>query len=245
MKLSILIPSLNEPHIYRTLDDIEQHKTADTEVLWREDDGRGQRATTNELCRRAQGEYIMKTDAHCSFSKGFDTELLKVADEKTIVAPFLLGLDPERWEIKYRPAVGNYCFDQNLVMQYDKEREDLLVETMCLQGSAWLVSKKTYWDWNLGDETLGSWGGQGVELGIKAWLNGGRCITNKHAYYGHLFREKEEDFPYQRDKAKIKGTTDEILRRFKNQSIAGLIRKFGYPADWTQEAVDALPEVVS
>jgi glycosyltransferase involved in cell wall biosynthesis len=244
--LSIVIPSLREPYLLKTVEDIRAKATGSIEILVGDDEVEklGQRALTNKLVRQAQGKYIMKTDAHCLFSKGFDKDMLKVADDKTIVAPYLLRLDAENWKPIPKPCVSSYVFDTNLVMQYGEESTQLVAETMCLQGSCFLVDRQTYWDWNLGDESLGSWGGQGPELGIKAWHNGGRCITTKECYYAHLFREKEEDFPYQRDKAQIKSTTQEVVHRFKDNRIAGLIKKFNYPADWSPELTDALPSVV-
>lgn len=206
----------------------------------------GQRALTNELARMSEADYLMKVDAHCSFSDGFDAELLKVVDDKSIVAPYLMRLDEATWQPVPRPVTSSYCFDKDLVFQYNTKAEnfDLVNETMCLQGSAWVISRKNYWDWNICDETLGSWGGQATELGIKAFLNGGRCLTNKNCFYAHLFREKEEQFPYQRDKGKIFETLESLRKKYKNKSITGLIQKFGYPADWTKELVDNLPSGV-
>lgn len=241
-KLSILIPSFKEKHLQRTVDGIKSKAEGEIEVLWREDYGIGQRALTNELVEESTGDYIMKTDAHCIFSKGFDVDMLNKMEDNMIMSPRLLVLDEETWTPKPEPKSSSYCFDPDLVMQYNTEAENLdtVNETMCLQGSAWMVSKGNYWKWNLGDETLGSWGGQGVELGIKAYLNGGKCVTNKLAWYAHLFREDETDFPYKRDKKVIKATTDEILKRFKNKSIKGLIERYNFPSGWTEELVDKL-----
>lgn len=244
--ISVLIPALNEPYLAQTVADIEAHAETEIEILVGDDaiEKLGQRALTNKLAREARGEYLMKVDAHCLFSQGFDRALLDVIDERTIVAPYLLRLDAENWRPIPKPCTGSYCFDTNLVFQYDRERPELVVETMCLQGSAWMVATDTYWAWNLGEESLGSWGGQGAELGIKAYLNSGRCVTTKHCYYAHLFREKEDDFPYERDKSVIERTTGELKRRYKNAAIAGLIEKFDYPADWTRDHVDNLRNVI-
>jgi glycosyltransferase involved in cell wall biosynthesis len=240
--ISVVIPSLNEPYLDKTVEDIKRHAESNIEILVGDDavEKLGQRALTNKLIREAKGKYIMKTDAHCLFSQGFDTDLLKIADNKTILAPYLLRLDAENWKPIPKPCTGSYVFDTNLVFQYGEENNEMITETMCLQGSCFMVDRQTYWDWDLGDESLGSWGGQGAELGIKAWYNGGKCVTNKHCYYAHLFRESELDFPYERDKSKIKQTTDEILARYKNKRIAGLIHKFNFPADWTPELVEQL-----
>lgn len=265
-ELSILIPARNEPYLQKTIDDIFEHSEADTEVLvgldgWDGDvyalpkphgerlifDGSyqsiGQRAMTNRLAKASKAKFLMKVDAHCSFSQGFDKVMLEAMDSKTIMAPYLLILDAEKWDIKPKPVSSAYCFDSDFVFQYNREAENLepINETMCLQGSAWMVDRQTYWDWKLCDEKLGSWGSQGVELGIKAFLNGGRCVTNKAAYYGHLFRETDTDFPYERDKPQMRHAHSEMKRLYANQSIAPLIEKFNYPADWTVEKVKALP----
>jgi hypothetical protein len=240
MKLSILIPSRNEPHLARTLLDIKQHMETDLEVLWMEDDGRGQRACTNELARQARCRYVMKTDAHCSFSQGFDRLLLEEMDDKTILAPLLMPLEPMTWSVNGKKQMAQFVFDTNFVMHH---ADGVAGDTMCLQGSAWMVSRANYWDWHLGDETLGSWGNQGVQLGVAAWLNGGICRTTDKAYYGHLFRNKSEDFPYERGLNPGEHANKEMRKRHFNQSIAGLVRKSNYPADWTEENVMALPSV--
>lgn len=242
--LSIVIPSLLEPYLLKTVEDIKRHAETNIEILVGDDavEKLGQRALTNKLVREAKGKYIMKCDAHVSFSQGFDRKMLEHADNKTILAPYMLRLDAERWLPIPKPVTGSYVFDSNLVFQYGEETDLMISPTMCLQGSCFMVDRQTYWGWDLGDETLGSWGGQGAELGIKSFINGGQCVIIKHCYYAHLFREREEDFPYQRDKAKIKGTTDLMIERFKDKRIAGLIQKFNYPSDWTPELVAQLPE---
>ena len=243
--LSILIPSRNEQYLQKTIEDINLHKEGDTEILWKEDYGIGQRALTNELAKLSTAKYIMKVDAHCSFSPGFDVEMIKAMDDNTIMAPYLLKLDAEKWKPLPHLPSSSFCFDTNLVFQYDRAKEnpnELIVETMSLQGSAWMMTRENYFKWNVDDPTLGSWGKQGTVLGIKAWLNGGVCKVNKNCFYSHLFRENEEAFPYQRNKEEIRTTADEVIKRFKNKSIEGLIRKFGLPANWTEELVANLPE---
>lgn len=248
--LSILIPARNEPYLQKTVDDILTHSEADTEVLVGMDgqwvnmnpDPRlevvfeatsiGQRAITNKLAKRASGRYVMKVDAHCSFSQGFDRIMLESMDDRTIMAPYLLALDVEKWEPRPKPTSSAYYFDTNFVFQYHRNAENLepLNETMCLQGSAWMVSRENYWKWNLCDESYGSWGSQGVELGIQAWLNGGRCVTNKNTYYAHLFRESDADFPYERDHVQLRKAHNLIKERFiGNERVLELAKKFNAP----------------
>ena len=239
-ELSILIPSRQEKYLQHTVDDINEHKEADTEVLCFEDDGRGQRAATNHLARQAKGKYVMKTDAHCSFAQGFDRIMLQQMDDRTILTPILMPLDGESWAINGKKQMTHYAFDTNFVMQHVPTTDNL--ETMCLQGSCWMVSLENYWKWDLGDETMPSWGSQAIELGIKAYLNGGRCKTTRAAYYGHVFKTQDAEFPYDRGNSPGKEARDIMIKRYKNQRIAGLIRKFNYPCDWDEEKVKLLPK---
>lgn len=240
--LSILIPSKNEKYLLKTINGVKGNIEANTEIIWAEDGGEGQRALIRDLAELSDAKYIMKIDAHCTFSQGFDKILLEDMDSKTIMSPYMLPLDEESWTPRHRPMTSAYCFDTDLVFQYNTKAEDkqMINETMCLQGSAWIVNRETYFKWNLDDPTLGSWGGQGVELGIKAWTNGGRCVTNKRCNYAHLFREKEKDFPYKRDKKAIKKTSIEFRKRFLNKDIEGLIKRYKYPADWSEAKVEEL-----
>ena len=95
--LSILIPARNEKFLARTIEDIIEHVEADTEIIavldgqWADPpitqhpkvniiyvpEAIGQRAAQNLACRLAQGRYVMKVDAHCSFDQGFDRKMVE------------------------------------------------------------------------------------------------------------------------------------------------------------------------
>lgn len=248
--LSIVIPSRSEPYLQKTIEDILEHSKESIEVLVGLDgeqfpflylDERvdciaapqvvGQRSMTNLLVELSKGKYIFKVDAHCSFSQGFDRTLLEQMDDKTILAPMLLPLYGESWSINGKKQMKQFAFDSNLVMQHVEGEAG---ETMCLQGSAWMVSKENYYNWNLGDESLGSWGGQGTELGVKAFLNGGRCMTTDKAYYGHVFRHGDSDFPYDRGDNPGKYANEQLKERYLNKSLMPLIEKFGFLCDWRE-----------
>lgn len=240
--LSILIPARNEKYLFQTIEDIKKHIEADTEILWEEDvEPIGQRALTNRLAERAQGKYVMKVDAHCLFSQGFDRVMLEDMDDKTIMSPFLLGLDVENWKPIPKPTSSAYCFGTDMIFRYhlENENKDPINETMCLQGSAWMIDRDTYFKWNVSDEKMGSWGQQGVELGCKAWFNGGRCVTTKKAYYAHWFR-KPEGFPYPLDHKQVDNAISISKDFLKHPKMPWLVKKFGYPADWTEEEVKRL-----
>ena len=245
--LSILIPARNEEFLQNTLNDIAENMEGDTEVLigldgykpnllspgkvpvgiLYEEKPIGQRAIQNRLAKISQGEFVMKVDAHCSFSKGFDIEMLQDMDKTTVLVPSLgnlhvwdwicdncgkreyQGIEPELccgewkkeivWRIKPKPLCSTFYFDTRLVFQFDiKKAYEDLEETMAIQGSGFMVRKKDYWDFEMCDEQFGSWGQQGVEVACKTWLGGGKILGTRKAFMGHWFR-MTEGFPYERD----------------------------------------------
>lgn len=112
----------------------------------------------------------------------------------------------ERWIPKSRPESNSYCFDSEPHFQYFNEYTKRpgwgkeLEESMSIQGSCFMVTKEMYFRLNLCDETLGSWGSQGIEVACKTWLSGGRVVINRRTWYAHMFRTKQENdfgFPYE------------------------------------------------
>ena len=248
--LSILIPSLNEPYLQKTLEDLEKHIEGDTEILWEEDPGIGQRALMNKLARKAKGKYLMKVDAHCSLSQGFDVEMMRLMNENTVVVPTLATLDVKNWTVPSAPHNSNFLLDTNLVFQYGPEIPKLIHETMTIQGSGFMCNRDKYFELNLCDEAYGSWGMQGTEVALKTWLSGGRVLSTKSAYMGHWFRTKAEGgpgFPYERDMVKVKETFSSLKELFlqnkwphQTRSLQSLIEQFQYPMGWTPQKVKDL-----
>ena len=117
-KVSIIIPSRNEKHLKRTLDNIYAQATGDFEVLvgfngrtdypltgnypnltmiW-ENENIGLKPMINKLANLATGKYLYKSDAHCSFGKGFDEILKADMEDDWVVTPRFYVLDAETWE---------------------------------------------------------------------------------------------------------------------------------------------------
>lgn len=117
MDLSILIPARNEMFLARTIQDILEHREAETEVIavmdgfWADppvaqdervtvlhfDQSTGQRAATNAAARVARGKYLMKADAHCAFDQGFDRKMLEAMQDDWTMAPLMRNLHAFDW----------------------------------------------------------------------------------------------------------------------------------------------------
>jgi len=156
-----------------------------------------------------------------------------------------------------RPGTRNwaYCFDPEPHFQYHgewkaKTQEEEIVETMSLQGSAFMCTKEKYQELNLNDEAFGSWGSQGIEVACKFWLSGGRVLVNKRTWYSHCFRTKAEfGFPYQlsgRQVAHAKEMARELFFRGKwpqaTKKLSWLVEKFWPVKGWEDADLQKLQE---
>jgi hypothetical protein len=160
------------------------------------------------------------------------------------------------WIAKTNPQSVSYCFDQEPHFQYFREfkkrpefikefDEKNLTETMSLQGSFFMLTRDKYWELNISDESLGSWGSQGIEVACKTWLSGGRVVVNHKTWYAHMFRTQGGDFgfPYEQSGRKVelaKHTVRELFfdNKWEKQiyPLSWLLEKFWPVPGWTEEA---------
>lgn len=147
------------------------------------------------------------------------------------------------WKGKESPKSNGYRFDTTLHFQYHRKLDrkpqfDLgnnLNETMSLQGSFFMLTREKYWELNICDEKHGSWGQQGVEVALKTWLSGGKCVVNRNTWYAHMFRTQGGDFgfPYhlggkEVDKARNYSRDIWLNNKFEKQilPLSWLLEKF-------------------
>jgi glycosyltransferase involved in cell wall biosynthesis len=147
------------------------------------------------------------------------------------------------WIAKTNPASVSYRFDKNMHFQYwgewGKRQRGNLTETMSIQGSCFMITKKKYFELNICDEGFGSWGQQGVEVACKTWLSGGKCIVYRDTWYAHMFRTQGGDFgfPYENkaNMKKLRETTKDLFTSNKwegaKHNFQWLIDRFN-PPEW-------------
>lgn len=164
-----------------------------------------------------------------------------------------------KWIGKNNPASDSYCFDSEPHFQYFRQwrkseqyKEQLitgLTETMSLQGSFFMCTREKYWELGLCDEEFGSWGSQGLEIAIKTWLSGGKCMVSHKTWYAHMFRTQGGDFgfPYPMSARKQIDAKQYARDLFFNNKwdkaiypLSWLIEKFWPIPSWTQEDLDKL-----
>ncbi len=168
------------------------------------------------------------------------------------------------WKGKERPQSNSYCFDAEPHFQYfggyakRPECQEMLqktgmTETMSLQGSCFMCTRERYWELGLCDESLGSWGNQGIEVAVKTWLSGGRVLANHATWYAHMFRTQGGDFsfPYPQSGRQVAQCKQKVKGLFwggewskQKYPLSWLVEKFWPVPGWTQEQLDELKKKV-
>lgn len=165
------------------------------------------------------------------------------------------------WIGKNNPQSTSFCFDNEPHFQYFedwKHREPYITdktnkgytESMSLQGSCFMATRENYWKRELCDESLGSWGNQGLEVACATWLSGGRVLVNHKTWYAHMFRTQGGDFgfPYEQRGKEVQRTKNRTKDKFWNNTweeqihpLSWLIKKFWPVKGWSDEDFKKLP----
>lgn len=166
------------------------------------------------------------------------------------------------WVGKSNPQSTSYCFDSEPHFQYFEEYKKRpeylsgkakgLTETMSLQGSCFMMTREKYWELNICDESLGSWGNQGLQVACDVWLSGGQQVLCNHkTWYAHLFRTQGGDFsfPYQQSgnevgktKTNVKNAIWKMKRPKQKKPVSWLVEKFWPVPGWSDEDLRQLKE---
>lgn len=221
-KLSVIIPSYKDPLLHLTIESLLENAEGEIEIIavldgyWPDftitnDErvrfvhlgrNRGMRKAINAGVAVSSGEYIMRTDEHCAFGKGYDVILTKNLEPNWIVTPRRYFLDPVKWEIMDIPPVDYMNLKTVNVKQgvqkfsgveapgNDKEP---IQESMAMQGSCW-VMRRDWWDKVIGElqtEGYGPHYQDSHEMVFKTWKAGGKLMVNKNTWHAH----KHRDFP--------------------------------------------------
>jgi glycosyltransferase involved in cell wall biosynthesis len=221
VKLSIVIPSFKDPFLVKTIDSLLLNSAlgSDLEIIavldgyWpsfelREDPrvryvhlgrNRGMRDAINAGVQASRGEFIMRTDEHCTFAQGFDKSMTDVCRPHWIMTATRYFLNPVKWEVMDLEPV----FHEKLVIQggvkfagqrwrsRDKKLKSRgLTETMAMQGSVWVMPRK-WWDDVIGElqtEGYGPLYQDSHEMCFRTWQAGGELILNKRTWFAHKHR---------------------------------------------------------
>lgn len=246
--VSVIIPSRNEPYLQQTVNDVLSKATGDVEVIVVLDGGddklswkdhwpltiirhripQGTRKSVNDAVSVATGDYIMKLDAHCLLSLGFDEILVADHQPSWVVTLPRYSLNPDSWTTGYGPVGYEYieypfrpgspiggltpkkwCGEEgnssrlhpsNYYWMENQRQHADIDEIQTMNGACWFMLRDFYHHIEGLDERLWNFHNDAVEIGMKAWLSGGKLMVNKHAYHGHWWKSsKKRTVPLNRD----------------------------------------------
>lgn len=227
-KVSVILPSRNERFLPQTIQSVLRNATGDIEVIavldgyWPDPplpndprlvvvhrgQARGMRPAINVGVAVASGEYLMKLDAHCDVSEGFDQILAAECDRDWIVVPRRMSLDPFAWTVEdngkspvdahylsypfERPGDPSCGLHGTVWNARARSRTHILLdEEMSSQGSCWFMHRD-HWA-RLGPMEVSKYGNfiqEFQEIGLKTWLGGGKVMVNKKCRYLHWHKGK-------------------------------------------------------
>lgn len=220
--LSVIIPSYKDPLLHKTIDSLLDNSQGEIEVIpvldgyvpskkIRSDErikvvylgaNQGMRRAINAGVAVSSGEFIMRTDEHCSFGKGFDVILTTDCEPNWIVTPRRYFLDPVKWERMDTPPVdfmklkivnvGNGVRKFSGV-EAPGDPKQPIQESMAMQGSCW-VMRRGWWNKIIGElqnEGYGPHYQDSHEMVFKTWEAGGKLMVNKKTWHAH----KHRNFP--------------------------------------------------
>ena len=217
--LSIVIPAYKDPFLHKTIDSLLENAEGEIEVIpvldgyWPDtqikDDkrikvvhlgkNRGMRGAINAGVSVAEGKFLLRSDQHCMFARGYDVELTKSCRPNWIMTATRYFLDPVKWERMDIPPVlceklviqgGKKFSGQKWPSRDEKTKNRSLVETMAMQGSMW-VMHKSWWEKvikELQTEGYGQMYQDSHEMIFKTWKAGGEMVLNKRTWFAHKHR---------------------------------------------------------
>lgn len=214
--LSVVIPSYKDPLLHKTIASLLENAEGEIEIIavldgyWPElpiisDErvkilhlgaNRGMRKAINAGVAISRGEFIMRSDEHCVFGKGFDKVITAELEDNWIVTPRRYFLDPVKWEVMDLPYIDyeklairdGFKFEGQRWHTRKRQRRNIMVdETMAMQGSVWIM-KRSWWDKVIGElqtEGYGPHYQDSHEMVFKTWQAGGKLMLNKNTWFAH------------------------------------------------------------
>ena len=216
--LSVIIPSYKDPLLVKTINSLLEGSElgADLEIIavldgYKPDfelvkdprvkylqlgKNRGMRDAINTGVLASKGEFIMRTDEHCMFAKGFDKAMVEACQPNWIMTAVRYALDPVKWEVMKdvppfvyeKLKIRDGKFEGQRWPSRDKDRKDIMIdETMAMQGSCWVMPRK-WWDEvivELDAKNYGQMYQDQHEMIFKTWKAGGKMMLNKNTWFAH------------------------------------------------------------
>jgi glycosyltransferase involved in cell wall biosynthesis len=203
----------------------------------------GVRAAMNQMAAMAEGEFLLRIDAHCTITEGWDARMKESCLPKTTVAADIDRLIPETWQGEGFDA-GMWAFDENIDLKMVRgwklpEHRLLEEEMLCTMGQGYMIPREYYLECGGCDEDHGVYGDLGAEWSLKTWLTGGRTIMRTDVVCTHLFRPGQTIFTIDQDmreRSKKRLYDEWVVGNRGSKPFWWLLNKFDHYAGWSKDA---------
>lgn len=145
---------------------------------------------------QARGAYLCVLDAHCCVTEDWLERLAERSssiDDRGIVVPAIYRLDPRNWTLNLEagPATGSTIVNSLLEFHWVEPRiVDGFPSTATIGGGAWMCSRRWYDHIGGLDRGMLEWGGENIDIPLRTWILGGRCLVAADVHIGHFFKSK-------------------------------------------------------
>ena len=97
---------------------------------------------------------------------------------------------------------------------------------MSSQGSCWFM-KRSYYDYLklMDEENYGTFAKEFQEIGLKAWLSGGRVVVNKNCFYAHWHKEESRGYSLSKEESQ---KAEEYVKKWRDKGWSKQVK----PLSW-------------